>query len=175
MKLKPGAAILTYAFNGCTNLSKVYNLNTAQYIGEYAFLSCSALDQTIDLQRLSIGNLGHDAFVGAGARPLHVKLGTLASDTNITNYFDDYNIKYVTIQPNEHIPDYMFAWCPNLEFVYNLDTACEIGASAFYSCGKLSNSKLLSCSSIGSYAFMGCSTVAFSNLPAAPVIGEYAF
>lgn len=175
MKLKPGATIRSYAFNGCTNLSKVYNLNTAQYIGEYAFLSCSALDQTIDLQSLSIGNLGRQAFFGAGARPFHVKLGTLASDTNIANYFNEYNIKYVTIQPNEHIPDYMFTYCYNLEFVYNLDTACEIGASAFYSCGKLSNSKLLSCSSIGSYAFMGCSTVAFSNLPAAPVIGEYAF
>ena len=100
IKLKPSAAVGTYAFYNCTNLSKVYNLNTVQSIGSWAFMSCSSLDQTIDLQRLSFGNLGCDAFIGAGARPFHVKLGSLTSDTVISNYFDPSNIKYVTIPPS---------------------------------------------------------------------------
>lgn len=175
IKLAAGVEIQESAFHGCTNLSRVDNIKQCRYIGNRAFYGCESL-KNLDVSGAEY--IGYEAFHDTSLETL--KLGNaqfadyeLGSGSLFGNAID--TLREVTIPSGWAVPNSLLSGCVNLEVVYNLAYATAIGDTAFMGCGKLSNSKLLGCSSIGGYAFAGCSAVAFSNLPNVNLIGASAF
>lgn len=174
IKLASGVEIQESAFYGCSNLSRVDNIKNCKYIGDRAFEGCNSLK---NLDASGAEFIGYEAF-------RDTSLETLKLGQNVTVYEQDSytllgnaidTLREVTIPSGWSVPNNLFSGCSNLEVVYNLAYATAIGDTAFMGCGKLSNSKLLSCSSIGEYAFSECSAVTFSNLSNARYIGDEAF
>lgn len=170
IKLAPGVAIQDSAFSGCSNLSKVDNIKRCRYIGEAAFYRCGKL-KNLDVSGAEY--IGSAAFCDTSLETLKFGPSVSIPEPNSSKLFGTATgtLREVTIPSGWSVPNNLFYACPNLEVVYNLAYATAIGDTAFMGCVKLSNSKLLSCSSIGGYAFAECSAVAFSNLPNVNLIG----
>ena len=140
------------AFRGNRKLTSVVNLNSATYIGEYAFYG-TALTEVI---------LGDNVKIGKSAFEDVATLTTVEIGKNATigeyafaflNY-DSY-LTSLTIGDNTVIGEAAFMWCDALTYV-DLTNVAKIGPSAFEKCILLATVKLTNVNEIGEYAFAGC-------------------
>ena len=137
MKLKPGIALRYGTFNGCTNLTTVYNLNKCVALNTEnyepgVFEGCRSLRNS-DLS--SCDYIGWATFLGC---------------TSLTS---------MKLEEGADIKGSAFNGCSNLGIVYNLNKCINIEDYAFFGCSALTNNNVSKCNYIGDSAFQGCSAI----------------
>ena len=145
-------SIASYAFYGCTGLTRVTIPSSVTSIGNGAFYACSGLTSVTIPS--SVTSIGVDAF--AYCTSLTIAITPFGSDANYHN---------------------VFSGCTNLKTITIPDGVTSIGNYAFYGCSWLTNVTIpSSVTSIGSYAFAECSGLTSVSIPSSVIsIGDDAF
>lgn len=194
--LNKNIVIGDYAFNQCENLEKVTFAADASdaVVGIRAFNGCTALTQVDNLDKLK--NLDKYAFANTGLEDI-----TLAADAKIgEGAFFQSKVKSVTIGANSKLGMGVFQNCTLLHTVnmpeaggVRLGPDCFanatsllsidlsktngiIAAETFYGCTTLSDVNLAGVTEVGAYAFADCASLkSVINAMSVKTIGEGAF
>ena len=161
--------------SGCISLIDV-DLSNITEIGEYAFNSCSQLNPSGKMPKLT--KAGKGAFYNSGITginfPCLSETGTytfyqcyklediVIPETLKTiselDFYNCYNLKTINLSNVESIKQSAFSGCYNIKKVES-DKVTAIGNGAFNGCRSLTSAKLPSCNSLGSIAFDSCYTL----------------
>ncbi len=156
-----------YAFENCTNLSKVTILSNDIQIDEGAFKGCLALNEVENIENINVFN----KYVFAQTA---LEILTL-TNVEIKDYaFSEINtLKELTINNSTLNSFASFANCKNLEKVYI--TTKEIGECAFAYCENINILQLENVEVIKDNAFIGCTSLQSVTSNTVKEIGNYAF
>jgi len=169
------SSIGSYAFYGCTNMTRFMFSPSVTTIGDYAFYGCSNLN-TIDFPPLlaSIGNYSFYSCKGLTSvtnQSLLTSIGNNAFSKclGLTSFTFPTTLKT--------IGNYAFESCKRLASISIPELVTTIGYHAFDGCCHLKSASIASAlTKIESYLFYGCNDLATFAIPATVTsIGSYAF
>ena len=156
------------AFQGSRKLATVVNLDSATYIGEYAFVGTA----------ITSAKIGDDAEIGEYAFEEITSLSTVDIGNNVKIGEGAFAFGYmtsVTLGKNVEIGYGAFWWCDSLTEIDLTDVAF-VDEFAFYACIGLKRVNLANVTELSPYAFSNCiSLTAVDNAGALTSVGEGAF
>lgn len=171
--------ISTYAFHGCTGLTRTLTLpDTVTTIESQAFSGCSGLTKLVLSKKLEI--IGENAFSSCSSLK-----GDLEIPEGVTTIGNSAFSSCTSLDGKITIPgsivsmgNHAFSSCSQVKSVEILDGVTRIGAHAFETCTSLFDLKIpSSVTTIGDNAFNGCSSL--TGNPPIPEgvkkVGNYAF
>ncbi len=153
----PSDAVLgEMAFQGCSKLTSVVNMNQVKSFGSYAFSACTSLTE-IDLS-IAIPNRKFDTFVFSKCSGLtKVKLPASGID---------------------ELSASMFQGCSKLVTVENINKVQRFGNSVFYDCWALTSGDLSGADpeyGFNSYSFYACRALTTVTLPNEADLADHVF
>ena len=157
--------VLEYAFNNCSSLKEVINMDSIQVFNEYVFAGTNFNELTINASVIKEG-----AFSKVNNLSY---VNVTANEIKENSFSDLYSLKTAIINVST-IGARAFANCLKLETL-ELNDVLVINEYAFAKCSSLINVSSDTVKEIGAYAFVGCKkleTVSFENVE---TIGDYAF
>lgn len=174
------ASVGSYAFEGCTKLTRVRIPNTVIAIEDEAFLGCTTLEQVTFEE-------GYEVLI------TKCPVGKIFPDSPIKTIYLGRNLKYPDAEYNsepfkcsntlnkvviynkvDSIPSDMFRGCVALQEIKAPYSVTSVGARAFSQCTHLYKVEMPGVKIIGDKAFYGCTGLS-SVVLRATTIGEYAF
>lgn len=143
-------AIPSYMFYRCSNLINVEGIKyeSIQYIGPYAFMSCSVFSRINEFIHLK--GMGTSAFGSCQ------------------------NLYYVDFQELSYVPYGAFTGCRNISWA-NLPVASYLEYMAFSGCSSLTSISIPNVSYIGMYAFAYCRDLPTLSAPQCKSMSQGAF
>ncbi len=177
-----------YAFDDCSALKSLSNLDQVTSVGRYAFSSCTSLE-ALELPLLTSENCGVYFFSDCTSLKT-ISLPLLTQ--NAVSYLDDEgashesssivsmsndseSIEYIDLRSLEgSIDKWAFSEKVNLKYA-DFSAITEVEAGVFYSCTALETAFLSSATSVDSYAFQNCSKLATLKCSSLKTVGEGAF
>ena len=177
-------SIVTYAFDGCSNLASITIPGSVTSIGSTGinassgvFSQCTSLKEVVFLDSDKTLFLGCDTWSPGSGMFKNCPLETIYVGRNL-NYKTEASygyspfcyvqtLKSVTLSDKvTNIRDYAFTGCSSLSNINIPEGVTSIGSGAFEDCSNLASINIPEgVTSIGNYVFKGCSNLASINIP----------
>ncbi|MDE6013839.1 MAG: leucine-rich repeat domain-containing protein, partial [Anaeroplasmataceae bacterium] len=158
------------AFEACSKLRTLANLNKLTEIADYAFSSIA----------VSSVELGDNVVVGEGSFGNNSNLKVVNLGSNVTLGFGAFaacgGLTMVNVKgDNLEVGPYAFASCVKLATIDLSKAVGTIGVSAFENCQVLTKADLQNITRVEDFAFADCYKLATVNVPIIEYIGDAAF
>ena len=164
-KMKYLKSIGNYAFNGLTNLSKLYLTNSIDSIGDYAFINCSNCEILTDLP-VNLKYLGTRAFSSC---PKITEIKIPGSVKNLPEgcFENCKGLSKVTFNEGlESIDQYCFFLGENIKELTFPSSLKVIGKGAFDNCISITEIEINEgCETLGDLSFRSCTSLSKVVLP----------